>query len=233
MMRRGLLSLVLLLVLCTGCANPYKPEDPDLGDPWKGCNEGIYVFNDKLYFWVLKPVGQGWAFVIPEYGRERVQDFLFNLDTPHRLINTILQGNMKGSGIVLGRFVVNSTVGVLGLWDPAGHWGMQPQKEDFGQTFAIWRLAPGPYSVVPLFGPNTLRSTFGIIPDAATSPLTYLPGASLLQRINDTSLRLGEYQDFKDQALDPYVAMRNAWWQNRVYKIRNKDTETTEEGTAQ
>lgn len=220
MKRACVVLLILTLFLSVGCAAT-QPEK--VGDPIKGFNKVMLTINDKLFLWVLDPVSRAYAWVLPEYARERVDCLLDNADMPVRAINCLLQGEFKGAGVEVVRFGINITVGVLGLWDRAGPWGWKPCEEDFGQTFAVWGCQPGAYIVIPLLGPSSARDLIGRVLDIVASPLTYATGAGLVGRINYTSLHLGEYQDFKDDVLDFYIGMRNAWYQNRLYKIRNEN----------
>lgn len=215
--------LAVALLAGAGCAN-LTTEDgrPRIGDPIRGFNEAMFTVNDKLHLWVVEPVGTGWASVIPKNARLRVRDFFNNLDMPRRMLNAFLQGDLRGGGVELARFGINTTVGVLGLWDFATRWDFLQRDEDFGQTFAVWGSGPGPYLVIPLVGPSSVRDGLGKVLDMACTISVVIPGASVLDRVNHVSLHLGEYEAFKDDALDPYVAMRNAWFQNRLHLIRNE-----------
>lgn len=232
-MRSKLLVLIAVFSLAAGCSSVRsRSADGSAGesaaarvrsipDPLEPVNRGFYHFNDKLYFWVLKPVSQGYAAVMPRIARRGVKNFFTNLAMPIRAVNCLLQADLEGTGTELGRFGVNTTVGVLGFGDVAGAWGIPLRKEDFGQTLGVYGLGPGLYITWPIFGPSSIRGTVGSVADAAIYPPTYVPGATAVERVNDTSLRLGDYEDLKEAALDPYIALRNAYHQRRRHLIED------------
>jgi phospholipid-binding lipoprotein MlaA len=207
------------------------PEDEEetlqrISDPFRPVNNAFYVFNDKLYFWVVKPVAIGYGTVVPEFARIGLRNFFSNFGFLGRTVNCALQGDFSGSGTELARFGINMTVGVLGFGDPALHrWGIRERDEDFGQTFAVWGLGFGPYLNVPFLGPSSARDLVGTVGDMLAAPLTYIPGVNVLVRINNTSLQIGLYEDLKGAALDPYTGMRDAWYQQRLYLIQERTLE--------
>ena len=201
-----------------------EEEDVQLiSDPLIGMNQGLYVFNDKMYFWVLKPVARGYGFIIPEDLRVVVRNVFYNIRFPVRFINCLLQGKGRKAGYEFGQFFVNTTLGILGMANAAAHYPkLQPSKEDLGQTFAIWGVGNGAYLMVPFFGPYSLRDGIGKLGDTFFDPIWWLFDdfwVSIAIRagetVNDTSLRIGEYEALKEAALDPYVMIRNAYVQNR------------------
>jgi len=206
-------------------------EEPDIGlasDPLEPINRVFYHFNDKVYFWVLKPVSQGYAYVIPEEVRICVRSFVKNLLAPVRIVNNLLQGKVVNGGVEASRFVVNSTIGIIGLADPAkDELGLFPKDEDLGQTLGVYGLGEGIYICWPFFGPSNVRDSLGMAGDFFLSPVSYLTwsdqGAGVAvqagREVNDTSLTLGDYEDFKEAAIDPYVALRDAYRQYRQKKI--------------
>jgi len=205
-------------------AKKEKATVPPLADPIKPVNKAFYHVNDKLYFWLLKPVAQGYAFVLPKIARKGVRNFFSNVGTPVRMVSCLFQGDLKGTGTELARFGVNTTVGVAGLGDPAIGWlKLKKRKEDFGQTFGYWGIGPGFYITWPMLGPSSLRDTAGMPFNMALNPATYVPGVGLLNRINTTSLSIGEYEDIKDAALDPYVAIRDGYNQYRRRAVKSWD----------
>jgi len=196
-------------------------------DPLKGWNRLMFEVNDRLYFWVLKPVAQGYKQVMPQPVRTGVRNVFANLTTPIRFVSCMLQGKYDESGLEFGRFMVNSTWGVLGIWDPALEKGkIEPADEDFGQTLAVYGLGDGCYLVWPVFGPSTLRDSAGMAGDYFLSPTVYIEdskarvGVSAFNIINKTSFRIGEYEQFKAASLDPYVAMREAYVQYRQKQVK-------------
>lgn len=229
---------------------PFDPFDDDsdyiygdenemlqtVADPLAGLNRTMFAFNDKLYFWVLKPVASGYRVVVPTPVRVSIKNFFFNLLTPVRLVNCLLQGKGKAAGGELGRFVINTTVGMLGFLDPAEVYPeLNPPQEDLGQTLGHYAVGNGFYIVWPLFGPSTLRDTVGGIGDWALNPFTFMQLVNVdagaltsstsnviaygVRTVNDTSFYIGDYETLKNAALDPYEAFRDAYIQNRVSKI--------------
>jgi phospholipid-binding lipoprotein MlaA len=202
-------------------ATPEKAQ-PKGSDPLEKMNRAFFKFNDRLYFWVLKPTATGYNKVAPQPFRESIKHFFVNAQFPVRFVNNVLQGKLKGAGIETTRFLVNSTLGIGGLFDPArDEWKIQPHPEDLDQTLGVYGLGPGIYFDWPLLGPSSVRGTAGMIGDGFLSPWDYLDGFALFygmrvsDTVNSTSLRLGDYERFKEGALDPYVALRDAFYENR------------------
>ena len=195
-------------------------------DPLEPVNRAFFEFNDKLYFWVLKPVATGYKTVVPEEARVCVRNFFRNLAFPVRFVNNVLQGKFFGAFEETCGFLVNSTVGLGGLADIAAAVDLKRHEEDLGQTLAVYGSGPAFYINWPFLGPSTLRDTIGTAGDTFLDPLTYLggdwyaPGARGLNVVNETSLKIGDYESLKKAALDPYVALRDAYYQNRLSKIK-------------
>jgi phospholipid-binding lipoprotein MlaA len=198
-----------------------------IADPLEPINRAFFYFNDKLYFWLLKPVARGYRAVTPQTLRICVKNFFYNLGFPVRFVNCIFQGKIRGAGNEITRFLANSTAGIGGLFDIAtNNMKIKRYEEDLGQTFGTYGLGPGFYINWPILGPSSLRDTFGSVGDVFLDPLNYaVPhtkyrvSVNSYDTINKTSLSLGEYEDFKKAALDPYVALRDAYWQNRKSMI--------------
>jgi phospholipid-binding lipoprotein MlaA len=193
-----------------------------VSDPLEPMNRAFFKFNDKLYFWVLKPAAKGYNKVAPEPFRESMKRLFVNARYPVRLVNNLLQGKFKGAGIETTRFLVNSTVGIGGLFDPAhDEWSFQAYPEDLDQTLGFYHVPTGPYLNWPLFGSSSVRGTCGTIGDSFLSVWNYVDGVGVLygtrafDTINSSSLRLGEYESFKEGSLDPYVSLRDAYFENR------------------
>jgi phospholipid-binding lipoprotein MlaA len=213
--------------------DPFDDEDDKdlpplktIADPIEPINRAFFYFNDKLYFWLLKPVARGYGFILPQSVRIGVRNFFDNLGFPIRFVNCVLQGKFEGAGREANRFLVNTTAGLLGLIDVAEEkMGINEQDEDFGQTLGFYGLGPGFYINWPILGPSSLTDTVGIVGDIPLDPVSYtgetfiaLPVRSL-DLVNRTSLTIGEYEDLKRAALDPYVATRDAYYQFRQNKI--------------
>lgn len=202
----------------------------DIADPLEPFNRAMFHFNDRLYFWVLKPVAQGYRQVVPEPARVSVSNFFANLAFPVRFVNSLLQANFSGAAAELGRFTINTLWGVGGLLDPAAseEIALQKQDEDLGQTLGVYGLGPGFFINWPFLGPSSPRDTLGKVGDGFLNPLAYLDpwyvsaGAKTYETVNATSLRIGDYESLKGAAIDPYVAMRNAYVQYRLQKIQRR-----------
>jgi len=220
--------------------DPFEEEAGSLqtvADPLIGFNRAMFTFNDRLYFWVLKPVASGYRVVVPTPVRTSIKNFFFNLLGPVRLVNCLLQGKWSAAEGEFGRFAANTTVGVLGLFDPAGkepH--LNPPEEDLGQTLGHYGAGNGFFIVWPLVGPSTLRDTLGAAGDWALNPFTFMQLINAddmggltsstanvivysVRTVNDTSFRIGDYETLKNAALDPYEFLRDAYIQNRNSKI--------------
>jgi phospholipid-binding lipoprotein MlaA len=200
------------------------PSTPPVrvADPIEPVNRAFFVFNDRLYFWLLKPLAQGYAFVVPEPLRVGIRNALTNVAMPVRLVNSLLQGKVKGVGRELARFTINTTIGFGGLFDAAKNgWGIEASEADTGQTLGTYGLGHGAYLVLPFFGPSSLRDGVGLGGDALLNPLWFLVdlptsvGIHAGKTVNNTSLRIGEYEDIKAAAIDPYLAVRDGYIQYR------------------
>lgn len=202
-------------------------ESAGIRDPLEPVNRAFFVFNDKLYFWVLRPVAKGYSYVAPETVRVGISNFFYNLAFPVRFVNCVLQGKVQGASEEISRFVINTTVGMAGFIDVATNKVEIPKnEEDLGQTFGVWGLGPAFYINWPILGPSTLRDTFGFVGDAFLDPIAFIIdptevtlALNVFDIINQTSLRIGDYEDLKKAAFDPYIALRDAYYQNRISKI--------------
>ena len=210
-------------------------EAPQIADPIEPWNRAMYHFNDKLYFWALNPVAKGYKFVVPEDIRGLVSNFYQNLRAPIRIVNNVLQGRMSYAGKELARFFINSTMGVGGLRDCAKEcFGITGRDADFGQTLGKYGVGQGFYIVWPFLGPSSARDSVGFVGNWYLVPTAYIvwptssrddlinPLSVILYAhwmVNDTTFHLGEYEIFKEAAIDPYVAMRDAYAQNRKKKV--------------
>jgi phospholipid-binding lipoprotein MlaA len=209
---------------------------PMVADPLVGFNRAMFVFNDKVYFWVLKPVASGYRVVVPTPVRVSVKNFFFNIQGPVRFVNCLLQGKWRPAESEFCRFMVNSTAGFLGLFNIVKDQPQfNPPEEDFGQTLGTYSVGNGFYIVWPLFGPSTLRDTAGTVGDWVLNPFSFMQLVNVdtevltsgttsvavygVRIVNDTSFRIGDYEALKNSALDPYESLRNAYIQNRDSKI--------------
>ena len=209
-----------------GFHDPFAAESaPDrtkskISDPIEPVNRGFFWFNDKLYFWLLKPGSRAYSKVAPKPVRTSVHRFFDNTRFPSRFINNVLQGRLNGAGKETARFVVNTTIGLAGFFDPAGKLKLKPQPADFDQTLGVYGIRPGFYLNLPFLGPSSARGGAGLAGDTLASPWTYvdweisIPVVSY-EYLNKASLHAGEYENFKKAALDPYVALRSAYYDHR------------------
>ena len=220
---RAGLCLALTLALA-GCATT-GPATP--GDPLERMNRGTYRFNAAIDRAVLKPVATGYRNGVPRVVRTGIGNVLSNLAFPTTIINDLLQFKLKDAAIDLGRFAINSTLGIGGLLDPASHFGIPRNNEDFGQTLGRWGVPAGPYVVLPLFGPSTLRDAPSMLADAQTDLRVQLDletdekvalgVLTVLERRAD----LLSIDPSIEAAYDPYAFVRNVWLQRREYQVRD------------
>jgi len=206
-----------------------------IADPLEPFNRAMFHFNDKLYFWVLKPVAQGYNKVVPEAPRVGVNNFFSNLRFPIRFVSCLFQVDFSCMATELGRFAVNTIWGVGGLLDPASSKQLNiPKREaDLGETLGVYGLGQGLYIVWPILGPYSARDSIGIVGDYFLYPVSYITpwynwlGVRAYEEVNDTSLSIGDYESLKEAAIDPYVALRDAYIQYRqkmVEAARGKPT---------
>lgn len=188
----------------------------------------MFGFNDTLDRYALEPVARGWDYVMPDPVQRSLAHFFTNLRFPIVLANDILQGRPRAAAESLARFEINTFFGGLGFFDLATDLGLRAQEEDTGQTLAVWGISPGPYLVLPLFGPSNPRDTVGLAGDFALGFYTYFVpvpfvtmGASAIDIVNQRSRLLDEVANAKDASLDYYVFVRNAYVQRRWRLVRD------------
>ena len=219
---KTLLALAALL-LASGCATTGGNSNP--ADPWEGLNRATYGFNDALDKAVLKPVAQGYVKVVPEFARAGVTNFFENIGDVDTGINNLLQGKFVQGGSDLGRFAFNTVFGIFGLWDVATPLGLEKHYEDFGQTLGWWGMPPGPYLVIPLLGPSTVRDAPARYVDAYAGYYPYVDDIAVrnsLFGIGIVSTRANLLQGEKildEAALDKYSFVRDAWLQRRRNQV--------------
>lgn len=228
MFKRGIVwGLALGLASGTGFATA-EDETPD---PLQGFNRGVQAFNDTADRFVLKPVAKGYTKVLPEGVRHGIGNFFQNLTYPLVIVNQLLQGKVKLGVSDTGRFLMNSTLGICGLFDPASHAGMPLHEEDFGQTFAKWGIGRGPYIVIPFLGPSDVRDGAGSLLSYAVNPIQYVTDDTTtrisLTALNLVQTRAGLLEAEKLISGDRYIFMRDAYLQRRDYL--NKDGQVDDE----
>jgi phospholipid-binding lipoprotein MlaA len=207
-----------------------KQKETPIADPLEPVNRFMFGVNDVTYFWILKPVLQVYTAMVPQPVRVGIRNFSHNLDTPVRLVSCLLQGKGSAAGTEASRFAINTTIGVLGIGDPAqDRWKLEPAEEDLGQTLAVYGFGNGFYVVWPWFGPSTLRDSVGMVGDEFLNPVRYIPPEALsiaisaTSTINSGSFHAGEYESLKAASVDPYIAMREAYLQYRNKQIRGEE----------
>lgn len=212
------LALVILLtshLFLAGCAST-GGVNADL-DPYENINRKVYGFNEAVDDYVAEPLTDIYRILTPPIFRTGVSNFFINLGNINVLLNDFLQGKFKQGFADTSRFVVNSTIGIGGLFDVAKKFGLKQNQEDFGQTLGVWGVGQGPYLVLPFLGPNTLRSTPNIGFEIFTNPvITVFPVLAGLEAVDERLRADGSLQFINNTALDPYVFTRDAYlqWQN-------------------
>ncbi len=205
---------------------PEAAQMPRSYDPWEPLNRKVFAFNSAIDRGFAKPLAKVYAKVVPRPVRLGVTNFFSNLGQPVSALNALLQGRPKAAGQSLGRFLVNSTLGIGGIFDPATDAEIPNQSADFGQTMGVWGWRSSRYLELPLFGPRTLRDGFGLVGDAPLSPLRQVGddpwryGLQGLQLV-DLRTRLFAVDSMREGATDEYALIRDAWMQRRAYQIES------------
>jgi len=228
---RALLGAALALSACA-CVTlpPNSPRAPQ--DPWESWNRGVYKVNDKLDRAIAKPLARTYVRIVPKPIRTGISNFFSNLETTTVMINDALQGKFLAAGNDLGRFLLNSTVGLGGLLDPATSAGLARNNEDFGQTLGHWGVHPGPFIELPILGPSDLRDAPSKVVDTYTNPLQYVHNSYVKYglwgvRLIDTRAGILSLDDTLKNVYDPYAFIRDAYLQRRAYLV--SDGKVTEE----
>lgn len=216
---------LLAAAVLSGCAG-HKPPQPDY-DPWEPLNRKVFWFNDQLDVYALEPTARGWDYIIPDPVQRAISRFFYNLLFPVVFTNNLLQGKPRGAAEALARFQINTFFGGLGFYDLAADFGLPVQIEDTAQTLGVWGFSPGPYLVLPVFGPSGVRDAIGLAGDVALGfyvyfvPVPYATiAASAINVINERSRFLDEVANAKEASLDYYTFVRNAYVQRR-WKLQN------------
>lgn len=216
-------ALSFCLVAVSGCATLDGPTDAH--DPWERFNRGMYTFNDKVDRAVLKPVAKGYRAITPNAVEKGISNFFGNLGEIRVIANDILQLKLVRALSDTSRFVVNSTIGIAGLFDVATHMGLDKHDEDFGQTLGRWGAGTGPYLVLPFFGPSSVRDGIGLVGDYQIDPIGEVDdrdkrNALYAVSIIDNRAQLLEAGEILDEAaFDPYIFLREAYFQRRRNQV--------------
>lgn len=230
-----LCALALTIALSAGCATPERP------DPWEPMNRATFAFNEALDRYALEPVATVWDFVLPGFVQTGIGNFFANLNMPIVFANDVLQAKPAAALEDLARFLHNTVFGLGGVIDIASMSGVPKNDEDFGQTLGYWGVPAGPYLMVPILGPYTLRDGIGEIVDTGAASYAYFNlfwfdvvglndaetiGASVglkgLELINLRAIYLEEIEESRQDAFDYYVFVRNAYLQNRRAKVKDQ-----------
>ena len=222
-MRPDTILCALALLVLSGCAASPSTK-PDPRDPWERVNRATYAFNDTVDRAIGKPAARAYRKVVPGVARKGVSNFFSNLEQPTVMLNDLLQGKWRPAGTDAARFLLNTTLGLGGLFDPASPAGLDRNDEDFGQTLGKWGVRPGPYLMVPLLGPATVRDGFGNVVDQFTEPDTYVKDDKVLWSLKALGLieqreRLLALEPALQRAFDRYAFIRNAYLQRRAYLV--------------
>lgn len=217
-------AMLLVAIVATGCAaTPGRTLTGE--DRWEDFNRGVHKFNDTVDRATLKPIAKGYQKITPSWMRRGIGNFFSNLEYPITIVNQFLQGKAVDGLKDTGRFLINSTIGVAGLFDVATPIGLDEHDEDFGQTLAVWGVDSGPYLTLPLFGPSTLRDAPSRAVDWFLDPLTHADiewEAEWAQRSLDlvhTRAALLSLDATLERTFDPYAFIRDAWIQRREFEI--------------
>lgn len=194
----------------------------EIYDPWEGFNRGVFAFNDVFDRFLFKPLAQIYGFLMPNFFKDNIRNAFRNFNEPVVLANDLLQFNSGNAMVTTSRFIVNSTIGIAGLFEVADSWGLEPHPADFGQTLYSYGSGPGPYLVLPFLGPSTVRDGTGLLVNIFLHPRTYLLGTSpnlgltggiaLVRREN----LIVSLDDLRENSIDYYAALRSAYFQDRA-----------------
>jgi phospholipid-binding lipoprotein MlaA len=220
----GYFKVVLVAMLAISGSQLQAGEE----DPWEGINRPIFRFNDTVDTYTLKPLAKGYQKVTPDMLEEGIGNVFDNLGDVVVLTNDLLQGKARDAGIDTSRILFNTTFGVLGFFDVATRMGLQKNDEDFGQTLGAWGLGSGPYVVLPLLGPSTVRDAAGRVPDSLLQPYPYMddiPARNLTRAVDVVDTRAGLLSAEKMITGDRYIFIRNAYLQNREFRVQDGEVE--------
>lgn len=234
---RAFAGTLAAATLLGGCATTPQTDPSAVYDPLEPLNRGVFAFNEAADKAVIGPVADLYVAITPGFARQGVRNVLSNLNSPVVVVNNVLQGDPGDAVDTTYRFVINTTIGILGLWDAAAHFGLEGRSEDFGQTLAVWGVGEGPYLVLPLMGPSNLRDLTGRGVDNVFDPLNWTEFESdddLDDTIQISRAVLGaldtrvqiddQLQQLREQP-EPYVALRRAYTAQRQAAVRNGEEE--------
>ena len=230
--------VLVTLVFTTNCSvnkSNIIDKTPEAEDPWENLNRGTFAFNQTFDKYLLAPLAKGYRLIFPAEIRTGVRNFLSNLSEPWSSINSALQGDLKNTGNTLARFIINSTIGILGIFDVATEIGFEKQKEDFGQTLAVHGVGPGPYLVLPFLGPSTVRDALGKVTSLYADPVTlalernnkdeWIWIGMALKGIDFREQNLEKIDNLEATSVDFYATIRSLYLERRNRMIRNQSAD--------
>jgi phospholipid-binding lipoprotein MlaA len=217
-----------VLLACAGLLLLPALAQANEDDPWQGYNRFMFRINDNVDAYTLKPLAKGYQAVTPQFFEDGVHNLFRNIGDVGNLANNLLQGKLHDAGIDGSRLIFNTTFGLLGFFDVGTDMGLQRNDEDFGQTMGAWGLNSGPYVVLPLLGPSTVRDAFGKVPDSmlvAPAFIDHVPTRNLVRGGQTVDLRASLLSAERLVIGDKYIFIRNAYLQNREFKVRDGEVE--------
>src|SRR3989344_2159316 len=203
---------------------PFAAQAASEDDPWESINRPIFTFNDTVDTYALKPLAQGYQFVTPQFVQDGVHNFFRNIGDVGNLANNVLQLKPHAAGVDTARLLMNTTFGVLGFIDVGTKMGLHRSDEDFGQTLGYWGVGSGPYVMLPLLGPSTLRDAPAIFPDIYANPVRYIGDVPTRNSLYGLGMIDGRAQYIKSEKLitgDKYNFIRSVYLQHREFKIND------------
>jgi phospholipid-binding lipoprotein MlaA len=221
--------LMFGVIVMTGCATTQQNERVAKIDPFEPMNRAVFSFNEVADDYLIKPIAEAYKFVLPEFARTGVTNFFGNINDVLIAANNLLQAKPVEAANDIGRFLINSTIGILGLFDVATDMGLDKNREDFGQTLGVWGLPDGPYVVLPFFGASNVRDTVGLVVDIETDFMMNTNklnsdekiAVNLLKTINRRANLLDAGQLLEDAAFDKYSFVRDGYIQRRRNQIHD------------
>lgn len=213
------------LFVCAGVAMmPFAANAATEDDPWEGFNRVVFKFNDTLDTYALKPIAQGYQFITPQFLEDGIHNMYRNVGDVRNLANNVLQVKPHAAGVDTARLLMNTIIGVGGFFDVGTKMGLQRNDEDFGQTLGYWGLNSGPYLVLPLLGPSTVRDALGIYPDSYAEPYRYMHDVSARNTVAGMKIIDARANLLSAEKLitgDKYIFIRNAYLQSREFKVKD------------
>ncbi|MDD0973971.1 VacJ family lipoprotein [Pseudomonas fontis] len=221
----GVIDQMSRVAICAGLLMvPFAAQAATEEDPWESVNRPIFRFNDTVDTYAFKPLAQGYQFVTPQFLQDGINNMYRNLGEVTNLANNVLQLKPQAAGVDTARLIFNTTFGLAGFFDVGTKMGLQRNDEDFGQTLGYWGVSSGPYVMLPLFGPSTVRDTVAKYPDTFTEPYRYINHVPTRNSMLALDAVNGRAQLLSSEKLirgDKYTFIRNAYLQNREFKVKD------------